>query len=199
MTKLGDPVFIATARASIALVLESEGKYNEALDLLEKSEAILTQNGKGYLAAVCKSNIAHNCVGLGDFERAIHVYREAIGTFRSYNHTSDFTHAMVSLSEALAINGDLPDALATLNETMPQVFKLGSVIDLPRALLVYLTAARQESLFEDAACILGAYSAYILTHRFTPTSTQRSSHDQSAAATQAALKSRYQHHYDRGY
>jgi hypothetical protein len=106
---------------------------------------------------------------------------------------------MVSYSEALAMNEEADEAVATLNETMPHIISLGSVNDLPRALLVYVFVAVQRALFEDAACLLGAYTAYVDLHRLTPSSLQRSGHDRDMGTTRDALGSRFQAHFDHGY
>ena len=198
-TERGDPIFVAAAQASLALVLHCEGAFNQALELLSTSVDVLKRNGKGFLAAVCASNMGNNYVGLGDYKRAIHLYREALGIFQNFSETTDFTHAMVSYSAALAINSDMTEAIATLNEIMPRVFSLGSVNDLPRALLVYLCVAVQREAFEDAARLLGLYTAYNDSRRLMPSILQRVSHERDLAATRSALGPRFQSHFDQGY
>lgn len=196
---LNDPALIASAQASIGLVLEGEEQYIEALKLFETASDALRNIGRTFLLAVCTSNIANIQAKLGDFNAAIGNYRSALQTLRTAPDTYDYVHPMVGYSGVLVSIGDIPEALSTLKEVLPQLFLLGSVNELQMALLVYVQIGVQREMYPEAACLLGVYSSSNDGRGLDPTPPDRRIYERCQSTTRAALGTRFQSSFDRGY
>jgi len=109
---------IATTHNNLAFVYGCHGEYRRAIELNEMGVAIHKQqsNLPGYL--ISRSNIAHDLMVIGDYERAVKVATEVLAEAKELNLPVAISSAYNNLGTAYFWTGDREQALLHLHEAI---------------------------------------------------------------------------------
>lgn len=158
-------------RAAIAKQLKNKGsalrrlgKYNDALQALERSLRIQRQDGDPATGAVL-NNIADIYRDIGEPQQAEGYYREAMEVFRRQGNVVEETHVRDSLSLLALKRGDSEASIRTLEDELQALRQAGNREYQLRIYTLLIRAAIAEGDVERARRYSADGSALAETHQ----------------------------------
>jgi tetratricopeptide (TPR) repeat protein len=112
--EIGDSLPLARILNYLGEVERCEGAYDKAERLYEESLAILHQLGSQGRIAIAQHNLGHTACALGNTEKALSCFRQAIDFYRKPGHTWDLMACLEGVAGVLAQRGQAVPAVRIL-------------------------------------------------------------------------------------
>jgi class 3 adenylate cyclase/tetratricopeptide (TPR) repeat protein len=144
--ELGDLLGQANVLNNLGIDAYYEGRWQEALDLYERSQAARDRIGDVVGAAQIANNIGEVKSDQGYLTTAAELFEEAHGVFEAAGHRMLATLATSNLGRAAARAGELDEARATLDRALAdfEEIRAGSLVLEARARLAELAVLARE-------------------------------------------------------
>lgn len=116
--KIGDKLGMARILANIAVIRKNELKYDEAVDLIERSNAILNENPADDLYYVNYTNLGNLKKKLGDNEAALDYLQKALGMAQKMKNANLIGDANLNIGGYYQDMGDFRKSVSYLGKSL---------------------------------------------------------------------------------
>jgi predicted ATPase/class 3 adenylate cyclase len=184
---LGDPYLSALARCQDAWLLTDEGRWSDALEILDDVIPVLRDLGAWEVAIPANRTRAWMYEELGDMDRFWLLTEENLAHSRAHGHRRIEARSLGALSERAAIEGQLDEAGDLLVQSFRIDRELGNVPFLALNLTRFAVIHTREENLELAVRLLACCVTVFDEIGFTPESWMTSEIDDATEAVRSKL------------
>ena len=152
---------LAAGLGGLATVLEQMGDVEGSRELFEQAIELARAEGSPSVVAASLFNSAAPEFALGNYERALQLYIEALDAFRACDDAQGEAHALVALGDCCIQLDRMDEGVEYARHGLLRLHALGLPRLFAEALLLFADVARLEAEWNRAATLLGAHSAVL--------------------------------------